>query len=263
MTDSENEIPLTGGNVNASVVRVGDTVRRSVGPHSKSVHQFLQHLQQAGFAQAPRFLGIDAQGREILTFIPGSVEFPDNLWTNNAAIVAAARMLREFHDASQSFDQAQPEGWAYAYPDAARHEVICHNDFAPYNMVFESGLPIGIFDFDLVGPGPCLRDLAYLAYWFAPLSFSAGDLAERTEAEVTGGSQRLKLLCKTYGTDAYTDLLNMVSEVLHHMSSETAASAMIGQAAARKLNEGGHFAHWQKEASAFDANLQRVLSNLR
>jgi hypothetical protein len=32
------EIPLAGGDVTEGVVRVGDTVRRPVGPHSPLVH---------------------------------------------------------------------------------------------------------------------------------------------------------------------------------------------------------------------------------
>lgn len=57
---SETDQPLPG---NASrVVRVGDTVRRSVGPWSAAAHAVLQHLERVGFDGAPRFLGIDAEG---------------------------------------------------------------------------------------------------------------------------------------------------------------------------------------------------------
>lgn len=262
MIEHETEIPLTDGNVNAGVVRIGDTVRRATGVHSDHIHRFLAHLEHAGFAQAPRFLGIDDKGREILSVLPGSTEFPADMWTNEAVIVASAHMLRAYHDASHGFDFGAAEDWAFCYPDAARHEVICHNDFAPYNMVFNQGVPNGIFDFDLIGPGPRLRDLAYLAYWMAPLSYSTGDMADNGKAELARGCPRLKLLCATYGTHAYADLLAMVSEVLHHMGSQAAAVAMIGAEAAGKLREGGHFAHWQAEAVAFDASKANALAAL-
>jgi len=42
------------------VVRIGDTVRRPVGPHSPLVHALLAHLESVGFEGAPRFLGIDS-----------------------------------------------------------------------------------------------------------------------------------------------------------------------------------------------------------
>jgi hypothetical protein len=43
------EIPLGGGDVTEGVVRVGDTVRRPVGPHAPLVHAPLAHLESAGF----------------------------------------------------------------------------------------------------------------------------------------------------------------------------------------------------------------------
>jgi hypothetical protein len=63
--------------VSPGVVRVGDTVRRPIGPHTAAVHALLSYLHAAGFAGAPRPLGIDEQGREVLSFIPGTVPWPD------------------------------------------------------------------------------------------------------------------------------------------------------------------------------------------
>jgi hypothetical protein len=67
------EIPLAGGDVTEGVVRVGNTVRRPVGPHSPLVHALLAHLEYTGFTGAPRFLGIDGSGREVLSYIDGEV----------------------------------------------------------------------------------------------------------------------------------------------------------------------------------------------
>src|SRR3979490_123534 len=65
------EIPLGGGNMSSGVVRVGAPVRRPAGPWTPAVHALLTHLHEAGFRGAPRPLGIDDRGREILTFVPG------------------------------------------------------------------------------------------------------------------------------------------------------------------------------------------------
>ncbi len=73
----DEEQPLTGGNVSDGVVRVGDTVRRPVGPWTPAVHALLTHLHEVGFRAAPRPLGIDGQGREVLTVVPGNVVWPD------------------------------------------------------------------------------------------------------------------------------------------------------------------------------------------
>jgi hypothetical protein len=48
--------------------------------------------------------------------------------------------------------------------------VMCHNDFAPYNCVFDGANAAGTIDFDTAGPGPRYRDLAYALYRFAPLA---------------------------------------------------------------------------------------------
>ena len=72
-----SEEPLPGGNVSTGVVRVGDTVRRPAGPHTAAVHALLSHLHAVGFEGAPQPLGIDELGREVLSFIPGTVPWPE------------------------------------------------------------------------------------------------------------------------------------------------------------------------------------------
>jgi hypothetical protein len=263
MPTSDDETPLAGGNINAGVVRVGETVRRSISPNSRNVHRLLEQLERRGFADAPRFLGIDDQGREILSYMSGTATIPQTLWTNTAALIEAAQMLRNLHDATRIRDFAPDGNWAYTYPLAERNDVICHNDFAPYNMIFRDSLPVAIIDFDLAGPGPHLRDVAYLAYWFAPLSYSSEDLAEQSACELAGGNSRLKLLCAVYGTSDYAGLLDMVSEVLEHMGDETAVEKMVGRDAATRLREGGHFEHWKKEARSFRENRPAIWRNLR
>ena len=103
MEHSLTETLLTGGNINPAVVRVGDTVRRVVNAHSRTVHSLLRHLETQGFAGSPRFLGTDAQEREMLTFLPGEVGFMPYLWENDVSLVAAARLLRNYHDATAGF----------------------------------------------------------------------------------------------------------------------------------------------------------------
>lgn len=102
MTDEvEVEVPLAGGDVTEGVVRVGQTVRRPLGPHSPLVHEVLRHLERAGFDGAPRLLGIDDQGREILTYVDGEVAgrpLPD--WVaDEERIVSVARLVRRYDDA--------------------------------------------------------------------------------------------------------------------------------------------------------------------
>ncbi len=56
--DVDDEEVLTRGGV-THVVRVGNTVRRTVRPSTGTVHAYLAHLRSAGFDQAPQPLGYD------------------------------------------------------------------------------------------------------------------------------------------------------------------------------------------------------------
>ena len=112
------------------------------------------------------------------------------MWTD-IACESAGRLLREFHDAVAVRQFAPSTTWQYAYPDTSRHEVICHNDFAPYNLVFDTERPIAMIDFDMCGPGPVLRDVAMGVYWFAPLSFR-NELIARSEEDLRAGNRRMR-----------------------------------------------------------------------
>jgi len=71
--DEKTEHALGGGNVAAGVVRVGDTVRKPAGFWTPAVDTLLTHLRRAGFTGAPRPLGRDDQGRQVLEYVPGPI----------------------------------------------------------------------------------------------------------------------------------------------------------------------------------------------
>lgn len=77
-------------------------------------------------------------------------------------------MLRGYHDAVSDFPI--DENWQPIDNTPQPFEVICHNDFAIYNIIFNHKLPVGIIDFDNAGPGPRLWDIAYTLYTCVPLS---------------------------------------------------------------------------------------------
>jgi hypothetical protein len=190
---TDQEIVLTGGNM-TPVVRVGDTVRRAAGPWTPTIHALLRHLRANGFTQVPEPLGIDEHGREILSFLPGRVgtyPLPDFV-LSDGTLETVARMLRAYHDATVGF-----EGGPWQWPAHAPPEVICHNDFAPYNMLFEDGRLTGIIDWDLASPGPRAWDMGYAAYRFVPLTDPANpDVGNPGVAEQ---ARRLAGFCAAYG----------------------------------------------------------------
>jgi len=163
------EVVLAGGNMTA-VVRVGDTVRRATGPWTPTIHAFMRHLRRSGFACVPEPLGVDERGREIVSLLPGAAAtypLPEFTWTD-ATLTAVARALRAFHDAGANFAACTDARWQWPAHDP--REVICHNDFAPYNLLFENGVLTGVIDLDLASPGPRVWDIAYTAYRFVPLT---------------------------------------------------------------------------------------------
>lgn len=115
MSDGE---PLTGGNVSAGVVRVGETVRRPAGPWTPAVHALLDHLHAVGFRGAPRPLGIDERGREVLTFAPGVVPWPDHfhLLEPDARLARVGRLIRDFHEAARDFTPPPDARWQVLIP---------------------------------------------------------------------------------------------------------------------------------------------------
>ncbi len=256
-----DEVPLHGGNTNESVVRKGMTVRRQQHRCSDSVHELLDHLRRQGYRYSPAFLGIDELGREILEFIPADTGAFGYVWQSDSILQAIAHMLREYHQATAGFDFTACE-WLYSYPDSSRHEVVCHNDFAPYNMLFKDRQPVAIIDFDLAGPGPRLRDLAYAAYWCVPLSFNSAELRGYTQSDISAGSRRLRAFCQAYNTKDYQQLFDLVAEVLLHMSCRDSIEAMLGNQTAEKLERDGHPEHWHCEYQAFMANRISLKNNL-
>ena len=148
---SGKEAALKGGMTTSGVVLVGDTVRRPVKEKSAFVHDVLRHLELRGFDRVPRFLGIDEKGREMLTHISGTVPqqvggFQKEQW------LAAARLLKQFHDATMDCDLK------------GECEVICHGDPAPGNYVLRDGMPFALIDFDGAHPGKREEDVGYAAW---------------------------------------------------------------------------------------------------
>ncbi|PWU45424.1 hypothetical protein DLJ46_21535 [Micromonospora globispora] len=59
---------LSGGFI-AEVVRVGDTVRRTPPANADFVAALLRHLERVGAGLAPRYLGTDERGRQVLSHL--------------------------------------------------------------------------------------------------------------------------------------------------------------------------------------------------
>jgi aminoglycoside phosphotransferase (APT) family kinase protein len=241
---SGTEIPLSGGNVSSGVVRVGDTVRRPAGPWTPAVHALLAHLHLAGFHGAPRPLGVDERGREVLTFIPGTVAWPGGFRQLNGdgQLRRAARLIRDFHDAVAGFTPPPGAQWQVLMP-ADGDEIIAHHDLAPWNLIIaEHGW--AFIDWDGAAPGTRLGDLAYAMHGFAPLS--ADPALKRDDA-----GRRLRLIADAYGlTEAQRlDIVPLLARRTRAMHAFLAREAARGTQPWARLWQEGHGDAWDADTS--------------
>ncbi len=198
-----HEISLPGGDVTEGVVRIGDTVRRPTGPHSELVHRALVHLEDAGADCAPWFLGIDQQGREILSFIEGEVA--GRPWPGWVADpdrgISVAKVLRRLDDALASFglpDDLPVRAWPSGAPEPVgpAASFLGHRDVTPENTIFRDGRAVALIDFDLLKPSSRVDEVANLLRWWA--GWTAPEDRDPVFAGVDPGD-RGRLLAEAYG----------------------------------------------------------------
>ncbi len=210
-----DEEPLGGGNVN-EVTRQGERVFRTAGEWTPAVQRLLTHLRSVSLSWVPAPLGIDADGREVVGFIAGTVPsypMPEWIWSDDILRNAAGK-LRQLHEATAGYVDREAH---WRQPAREPREVICHNDFAPYNMVFEQQRITGVIDFDMASPGPRLWDLAYLAYRLIPLT--AATNPDGIHSDMKTRLSRLDALIASYGTPfSSLDVLEMAQQRLQHLA---------------------------------------------
>lgn len=251
MSNHENEEMLTGGNV-SKVYRLGDTVRRELNSNSPKIHKLLKHLENKGFSYAPKFLGIDEKGREILSLIEGEAgNYPlkEYMWSNDV-LIEIGKILRLFHDSVSDF--SFDDSWYSIDNTPQQFEVICHNDFAIYNIIFNYERPIGIIDFDVAGPGPRLWDIAYTLYTCVPLSRlylseSGEEVYYNSLLHANQVKQRVKLFFESYGVGIEEDYLEMVLLRLEGLCKTITRKASEGDIAFQKMVDEGHLEHYQND----------------
>jgi aminoglycoside phosphotransferase (APT) family kinase protein len=197
------------------ITRRGGQLLRPLGPWSGAVHAYLRHLEAAGFAGAPRFLGIEGE-REILTYLDGQVP-ADPQWQpgrghrlptdvrSETALAAAGHLVRQLHEAARGY---RPADTRFRFdPRAPRpNEIIAHGDLGPWNTVYRDGVPVAFIDWDAAGPVDPLVDLASAAWEFVPLA-PPEQLREAGFDPVPDLTARLRLFVNAYGLSDWRTIL--------------------------------------------------------
>jgi hypothetical protein len=200
--------PTEFANARSGVVRIGQTVRRPAHRNTPTVQSLLKHLEEKGFDEAPRALGIDKEGREMVSYINGTAgHYPLRPYVlSESTLIQVALLLRRYHDASASFSPPATSGWGC--PVAGRREVFCHGDAGPYNIIFRNGKPVALIDFERATPGPRIWDIGFAVYRFAPL-------CDLPEAGLTPGflrriALRIRAFLTAYGVAESNGLFDWI-----------------------------------------------------
>ena len=259
------ETPLHGGNQTGGIVRVDDTVRRPAQPWSPAVRELLEHLDRVAPDIAPRALGTDEHGRDMFSYMEGTVgHYPlDASMRSETALIETARLLRRYHDATVDLAHRTDLPWQYADPDTARHEVICHSDVAPYNVIYRSGQPVALIDFDHAGPGPRLWDLAYAVYRFAPLASDASCRSFGWD-EPPDRIARARRFLDAYGTDPGDGLVALAERRIRALRDDILHLAETEPELVRTHIEEDHVGSYNSDLAWIARNreaLERALSS--
>jgi Ser/Thr protein kinase RdoA (MazF antagonist) len=199
---------LPGGYINP-LVRIGDTVRRPRDANSPFVEALLTHFEASGFEGAPRFLGIDEEGRQILSYVEGHVAWesgslqPPGVWSDES-LIEVARLTRRFHDLTAGTSLA------------GDREVVCHNDLTARNTVYRDAgtgyRPVAFIDWDGAAPGDRANDLCYIFWHFlCPCP---------RHPDVEGHARRLNAMLDAYGFDG--ERTELVPRMLRRMQDSMA-----------------------------------------
>jgi hypothetical protein len=240
-------------------VRVGATVRRTSYAWSPAVLDLLHHLERQGFHGAPRSLGFDDEGREVLTFIEGEVgrgeafvsdaggrfdlRLPDFVWRDEVLIRLGA-MLRAYHDAAATFPWA---GRVWCYDAREPVETICHNEVFPWNTVFRRGMPVALIDWDTAAPGPRAWDLGWTAWRWVPFFRDAKCRAIGLPTGVAEKARRFQLLLDAYGIERDIGIVHSAVERARHMLEQQAEAAARGSEWEIELAHRGVFDEAERE----------------
>jgi aminoglycoside phosphotransferase (APT) family kinase protein len=201
------EIPLPAGRMTQGITRRGGQLLRPMGAWSGAVHEYLRHLESAGFAGAPRLLGIEGE-REVLTFIDGEVP-ADPQWQpgrghwlppyarSETALIAAAQLVRRLHEAARGYRPANT-GFRFNPRPVRTGEIVSHGDLGPWNTVYRAGVPVAFIDWDAAGPIDTVVDLAAAAWEFVPLA-PPEQLHEAGFDPVPDVAARLRIFVDAYG----------------------------------------------------------------
>lgn len=269
---SETELSVPGSGSQASRARLRDgVVYRQPGPWSATVLAFLRHLEQAGFAGAPRVVGsgFAPDGREMVSYVGGSSPQPF-AWADDA-VGEVGRLLRDLHAAAATFVPAPDASWRpwFGRELPGSRPVFGHCDTGPWNIIASRGRPAALIDFEFAGPVDAIWELAQAAWLNAQLHDD--DVAERCHLPgAVARARQLRLILDGYGLprrdrDDFAD--KMIAFAIHDARAEAVLAGITPDTASAITPDGYPTAWavtWRARSASWmlthRAMLQRAIS---
>jgi aminoglycoside phosphotransferase (APT) family kinase protein len=143
-----------------------------------------------------------------LTYIDGETVPQAPACLSDAAVVSAARLIREFHDATAGTRLAGDQ------------EVVCHGDLGSHNIVFVKELAVGLIDWDGgVAPGLRVVDFAHAVWCCADVCEEEVDLAEQ--------ARKVRLMCDAYGGPGVAAVIDEITARFCRARDDHAAAGRV------------------------------------
>lgn len=165
---NQNQEMLSGGR-EGKIIKEGNKVIRPSNIWTPYIHNFLSFLIENDFTHVPTPYSFDSK-EEVLSFVPGKAyNYPlPSLLMQDKMLRSVANLLKNYHKIASKYIVCLTNTETWMLPTIEPIEVMCHGDFAPYNVTIRDGLAFGIIDFDTLHPGPILWDVAYAVYRWVP-----------------------------------------------------------------------------------------------
>jgi len=165
-------------------LRIDNTVRRARRENTAFVQRVLRRLEDEGAAWAPRALGIDELGREVVSWVPGATAASGD----EIELRQLARMVRQLHDLTVELVH---DGF----------ECVVHDDLQPRNVVVLDRFPSGLIDWEQARPGRRVEDVAKMCWSF---------IEPTPESDPVEVGERWGQLAGVYGLEPVDALLSTV-----------------------------------------------------
>lgn len=261
--NNNDKTELAGGR-DGKIFKIGNLVSRPLNPWTATIHAYLNHLHNQAVDFVPKPHSIDQQaGIEQVSLVEGEVcNYPLNeAFSSATALVSAAKLLRKLHDASVGFLNQLKGDEVWMLPPYEHADVICHADYAPYNVVVKNAHVVGIIDFDTCHPNTRIWDIAYAIYRWAPINRpDADDIFGTPEQHI----MRAKIFCEAYGLDAKMrrQIVPIMIKRLQIMVDYITSEAANGNEDFIKNMRDGHHTHYLKDVEYIKTNAKTIANGL-